>query len=236
MDPLSSQSWNRYAFVRNNPLRYTDPTGHTEQDNMGVPVRSDLRPPPVEMGRPGEVDAASSETMELTYSDAPRAANAPSSNELDLGPVSVGVRTRAHAQVEVGPARARIDDNGVHIDTELGPGRLSPNGDYRVKVGPGAVGLDDEGPYGELFRVRCHANLSCDGPDELIVSPTPGVELRAGAEEMSASTSMEVELGEHVEVKATYEIYIRSNYGIGEQMMRRHVQPFDTLMDALGGY
>jgi len=29
-DPLASQSFNRYAFVRNNPLRYTDPTGHEE--------------------------------------------------------------------------------------------------------------------------------------------------------------------------------------------------------------
>lgn len=31
-DPGNSQSWNRYTFVRNNPLRYTDPTGHDEND------------------------------------------------------------------------------------------------------------------------------------------------------------------------------------------------------------
>ncbi|MDF0584162.1 RHS repeat domain-containing protein [Bradyrhizobium yuanmingense] len=27
-DPINAQSWNRYAYVTNNPLRYTDPTGH----------------------------------------------------------------------------------------------------------------------------------------------------------------------------------------------------------------
>jgi RHS repeat-associated protein len=30
-DPGSSQSWNRYAFVRNNPLAFIDPTGHADQ-------------------------------------------------------------------------------------------------------------------------------------------------------------------------------------------------------------
>jgi RHS repeat-associated protein len=27
-DPYNSQDWNRYSYVRNNPLRYTDPSGH----------------------------------------------------------------------------------------------------------------------------------------------------------------------------------------------------------------
>jgi RHS repeat-associated protein len=28
-DPFDPQSWNRYAYVRNNPLKYVDPSGHT---------------------------------------------------------------------------------------------------------------------------------------------------------------------------------------------------------------
>jgi len=33
-DPLRSQSFNRYAFVSNNPMRFTDPSGHGENDAL----------------------------------------------------------------------------------------------------------------------------------------------------------------------------------------------------------
>jgi RHS repeat-associated protein len=35
-DPVGSQSWNRYAFVLNNPLRYVDPSGHGEEETSEV--------------------------------------------------------------------------------------------------------------------------------------------------------------------------------------------------------
>ena len=34
-DPVNALDWNRYAYVRNNPLRYTDPTGHEPSGDSG---------------------------------------------------------------------------------------------------------------------------------------------------------------------------------------------------------
>jgi RHS repeat-associated protein len=44
-DPGNPQSLNRYAYVRNNPLRYVDPSGHIEEDQYedAIEIINDLR-------------------------------------------------------------------------------------------------------------------------------------------------------------------------------------------------
>ncbi|MFN9297272.1 MAG: RHS repeat-associated core domain-containing protein, partial [Acidobacteriota bacterium] len=56
--PYDPQSWNLYAYVRNNPLRYTDPTGRCSQAAGGYTDEgSGLFPGPCSGGQIGEAGA-----------------------------------------------------------------------------------------------------------------------------------------------------------------------------------
>jgi len=39
-NPYNSQDWNRYSYARNNPIRYTDPSGHSVDCGIGDPYCS----------------------------------------------------------------------------------------------------------------------------------------------------------------------------------------------------
>ncbi|MBK9261552.1 MAG: hypothetical protein IPM54_17320 [Polyangiaceae bacterium] len=54
-NPLSGQNWNRYAYVANNPLKYTDPSGFTGEDPAAPPGLLDNNGNPVAAGGPLEV-------------------------------------------------------------------------------------------------------------------------------------------------------------------------------------
>ena len=41
---LSGQNWNRYAYVENNPLNYTDPSGFQNEPNVDPPSASPPKP------------------------------------------------------------------------------------------------------------------------------------------------------------------------------------------------
>jgi RHS repeat-associated protein len=43
-DPANSQSLNRYSYVRNSPINYTDPTGHRECTSLNCDGSDDLTP------------------------------------------------------------------------------------------------------------------------------------------------------------------------------------------------
>ncbi|MBK9261550.1 MAG: hypothetical protein IPM54_17310 [Polyangiaceae bacterium] len=54
-NPLSGQNWNRYAYVANNPLKYTDPSGFTGEEAGAAPQLLDNNGNPVAAGGPLEV-------------------------------------------------------------------------------------------------------------------------------------------------------------------------------------
>jgi RHS repeat-associated protein len=43
-DPATPADLNRYSYVRGNPLRYTDPSGHCTEEAYGIPCEADLTP------------------------------------------------------------------------------------------------------------------------------------------------------------------------------------------------
>jgi hypothetical protein len=45
-DQTNPQSWNRFSYVRNNPIGYNDPTGHSEDCQIGLGCAKDPEPLP----------------------------------------------------------------------------------------------------------------------------------------------------------------------------------------------
>jgi RHS repeat-associated protein len=74
-DPLDSQSWNRYAFVRNNPLAFVDPSGHEDVSATKEFLGDTIEPPPAgaepfdgvdpqQLGRAFKVDTVRAEWVD----------------------------------------------------------------------------------------------------------------------------------------------------------------------------
>jgi hypothetical protein len=124
-DQTNPQNWNRYSYVNNNPLRYTDPTGHyacgdgEEHDCNGHKQDPSKNPHPPKPPKPNkEKDTGGAGKPKLM----PVQNNAPSS----LGGYCGGGPNAAYNVLDCG-ANITQDAALVHISvkshTEIGPCR-----------------------------------------------------------------------------------------------------------------
>jgi RHS repeat-associated protein len=147
------QTWNRYSYALNNPLKYTDPTGMVDEgDNSGAPQPTPApAPPPVDSALPGSPDFVEENPIPAGVQFyVPK-------NEFDYdlyeGIYWVGARSIAEVTV--------VDESGVSIDTpfwiqEDVTGQLIINGQPQptpeVHQQPGITTVQDN-PFSDYIGI-----------------------------------------------------------------------------------
>lgn len=238
-DPGASQSWNRYAFVRNNPLRYTDPSGHAEND-ISVPVRQDMRPPNVEGSNAGQTDPASTESLPdyVAPSSPSHAVNYPTDHSNDAIWFE-GVEPSITYSNSLGSYTLTPD--GESWSANVGPGSLnggsSSGPSYTVKAGQFKFGVDQQGAFVSAGGSR----LGCTGGGLCTVTNNgsfgPITPISTGGADVSGSL-FQIEFGDS-KLKVSGTLQIRSNPSIVVDRMMEMTgldAIVDPLNNALGGY
>ena len=162
-DPSNSQDWDRYAYTANNPLRYTDPTGHVNQGQCNY-----LKNYNCEYHDPQKGIGSSTGATLLTYALAGIATESPLGiNTRPRGFVTNWLVTFIHKLVtgdtEIGIGLGKI------YDSEMGSG----NSRY---PGLGLNGVDQDTPAGALLGMEKRISLrldkcvGCSETDLLIVA------------------------------------------------------------------
>ncbi|MBC7250364.1 MAG: RHS repeat-associated core domain-containing protein [Anaerolineae bacterium] len=187
-NPGNPQDLNRYAYVRNNPLRYTDPSGH-RVDPFGVGARDEDELPPTPAIIPVPVPTPPSVTPTGTPTPAPTVrpestaiATTPgwTSTPIPLvvagpdGPVQVGVWTPLPpSEPAEGAVGWRLDvslqalggiDFNADLMLNLGSGELD------LLLGPGLTGGPNAGgswTTGPVIAWNCPTNEALEGVDLL---------------------------------------------------------------------
>lgn len=238
-DPGASQSWNRYAFVRNNPLRYTDPSGHAE-NAITVPVRQDVRPPKVELSSANGTDPGSPETVPLDDSAGSSSRHA-SSYGADHSNDAIwvqGVEPSVTFSNSWGSYTYGPDGESWSANAGLGSVNGSSSGlSYTVKVGQFKVGVDPQGAFlsGGGSRLGCTGGGLCTVTNDGSFGPiTP---ISTGGADISGSI-VEIEIGDSkLEVSGTLQIRSNPSIVVDRAMEASGLDAVvDPLNNALGGY
>jgi RHS repeat-associated protein len=167
-DLTNPRTLNRYTYALNNPLRYTDPTGHGEEEGDREPKESE----------PKDTEPKDTEPKDTEPKDTEPKSNGPennaSNNHGEFGPVgldngprdnglgqrddvperSITDRTDKDPEVhedEAGPNNSSRGDKGLTVERNPGPRSPSAKGDTSSPASPSAPNAPSATGLGRVF-------------------------------------------------------------------------------------
>jgi RHS repeat-associated protein len=203
--PSDPQSWNLYAYARNNPLANTDPNGRwcifgkigNTCGDKDIPMPPQPAPPPVPQGAPGTPTYPLTQAQDTTRKD-------PSVQPIGPpGPTFCNIATCKIAKATGAPLDPLTDKNGNPNLANTDNKTLPNSSQYHEVTPEDAQNLANKGvtviavqgsagPHGHITTVR---------PDNTYFSP---YEVRAGGEGPVINN-----IGRHVEVDRAFQAFAK---------------------------